>query len=405
MPSPTRTLTAAAARQLIAEWSFPEVSGDRVGVEIEWFSTPSSSPPAVKTLRGILDPVLPLPRGSGLTFEPGGQVELSSAPFVGCDQACEALTADAVVVRGALADHGIGLTAGGLDPARPDRIVTDEQRYVAMKAYFDQGGAAGRRMMSATASVHVNVDAGADHVGRRRWRLAHQLGPTLVAAFADSPIVDGRPSGWMSARMAAWLAIDATRTAPVENGAPPAVSWATYALRANVMFIRTERFVPLAMPFPFERWLDEGHELGYPTSDDLAYHLTTLFPPVRPHGWLELRMIDMVPDPWWRVAAAVTTALLYDPEAADTADTVSAAADGLWAEAARSALRHPLLHASARGCFDAALAALGRIGCDPITVQAVAEYTDRFVRRGRCPADERLEAMTRPSELKVAEAI
>ena len=49
----------------------------------------------------------------------------------------------------------------------------------------------------------------------------------------------------------------------------------------------------------------DGHQLGYPTVDDLAYHLATLFPPVRPKGWLELRMIDAVPDPRWQVAVAL----------------------------------------------------------------------------------------------------
>ncbi|KOG85757.1 glutamate--cysteine ligase, partial [Streptomyces varsoviensis] len=57
-----------------------------------------------------------------------------------------------------------------------------------------------------------------------------------------------------------------------------------------------------------------------PTADDLAYHLTTLFPPVRPRGHLELRMIDAQPgDDGWLVPLAVTAALFDDPVAAETA--------------------------------------------------------------------------------------
>jgi glutamate--cysteine ligase len=288
--------------------------------------------------------------------------------------------------------------AAGLDPDRPEALRTDEGRYVAMKTYFDQHGPAGRRMMCTTAAIHANLDAGRDEVGRKRWRLAHQLGPTLVATFADSPIVGGRASGWMSSRMAAWLAIDPTRTAPViatrsHNGSHPDDAWAAYALGANVMLIRTaDRFVPMLEKLSFARWIDEGHELGYPTTDDLAYHLTTLFPPVRPHGRLELRMMDMVPDPWWPVAVAVTTALIYDEEAAARADAATRPAAGLWAQASRSALAHPLLQASARACFGAALDALERVGCNRRTVDAVAEYAERFVNVGRCPADDRLDA-------------
>lgn len=57
-----------------------------------------------------------------------------------------------------------------------------------------------------------------------------------------------------------------------------------------------------------------------PTREDLDYHLTTLFPPVRPRGHLELRMIDAQPgDDGWIVPLAVTAALFDDPEATETA--------------------------------------------------------------------------------------
>jgi glutamate--cysteine ligase len=407
MPSSTRTLTLRTARNLISERSFPQATADSVGAEIEWFTTPSASPPDVATLRRLLGPGEPQPNGSVVTFEPGGQVELSSAAYSTFAQACAALDGDTRVVRRALAGHGIGLWAAGMDPQRPDRLLTDDPRYVAMKCYFDRGGAAGRTMMCTSAAIHVNVDAGADDRGRRRWHLAHQIGPTLVAAFANSPIVGGRPSGWMSTRMASWMAIDPTRTSPANGTNDPVASWAEYALRANVMFIRDEdRFVVPSEPMSFERWTDVGHELGYPTPDDLLYHLTTLFPPIRPRGWLELRMIDMVPDPWWRVAVAVTTALLDDDEAAAHAEVATRDAARLWGEAARWSVRHPLLQASALRCFEIALDVVARVGGDAATIEAIHDYEQRFVARGRCPADLQLESPELPKvRTNIAEAI
>lgn len=390
MPSQTRMLTASQARQLITEWAFSEVSGNRVGVEIEWFTTPSAPPPTVRELHTLLDPLLPLPSGSALTFEPGAQVELSSRPFLTCAEAADAVAVDTDAVRRTLASSGIGLMGVGLDPHRPLLLRTDEPRYVAMKRYWNGDGPAGARMMCTTAAVHVNVDAGADEVGARRWHAAHRLGPTFVAAFANSPIVDGRPSGWMSSRMAAWMVIDPTRAAPADDGgAHPGVAWASYALNANVMFIRAgEGFEPLPAPFPFAKWIELGHDLGFPTEDDLAYHLTTLFPPVRPKGWLELRMIDMLPEPWWRVPPAVATALLYDDEAAERAEAASRAVGRMWKEGARYGLHHPALAESARTCFAAALPALDRVGCDPLTKDLVAEFVERYVSLNRCPADD-----------------
>jgi L-histidine N-alpha-methyltransferase len=134
--------------------------------------------------------------------------------------------------------------------------------------------------------------------------------------------------------------------------------------------------------------MTRGHELGYPVLDDFAYHLTTLFPPVRPRRWLELRMIDALPEPWWRVAVAVTTAVLDDPEAAAAAGHATRASAGLWAEAAHFGLAHPTLARSGQQVFSAALEALPRLGADADTLATAGAFYERFVLRGRCPADD-----------------
>ena len=48
----------------------------------------------------------------------------------------------------------------------------------------------------------------------------------------------------------------------------------------------------------------------------------------------------------------------------------------------------PYCARAARRCFEAALEALPRLGAEAL-VPLVAGYTERFVARGRCPADER----------------
>jgi glutamate--cysteine ligase len=186
----------------------------------------------------------------------------------------------------------------------------------------------------------------------------------------------------------------------------PEEEWLDYALAARVMMIRAapDRFVPVdgrrgperstADVLTFAAWLERGHELGWPALDDFEYHLTTLFPPVRPRGWLELRMLDSLPDPWWRVAAAVAAALLDDADAGAAAlEAVGAPSAGAgvadhWRSAARHGLADPALRAAAQRVFPAALAGLGRLGADRATVAAAEEFHERFVARGRCPADE-----------------
>jgi glutamate--cysteine ligase len=302
------------------------------------------------------------------------------------------MAADVAVARDAFTPHGIDLVGIGLDPTGMRERVTDVSRYAAMEAYFDTRWPQGRTMMRNTASIQVNVDLGSPGQVDVRWRRAHDLLPVLAAAFANSPFdANGAPSGWRSTRLSVWHQIDARRTRSVARAeSSAATAWTTFALDAPVMLFRVsdDTCVPSLTPITFARWIHNGHELGWPTLDDFAYHLTTLFPPVRPRGWLELRAIDALPDEWWPVAVAVTTALLDDPEAADTASRDTPALRDRWVDAAHVACSDPSIGGVVDRCFAASLPALHRIGADATTIAAAESYYDRFVARGRCPADD-----------------
>ena len=399
MPAPARSLTPTDVHDHVRRHCFtPGHPPGQVGVELELLTMAAGSPgrrPTQADLFGIIDR-LALPDGGRLTLEPGGQVEISSRPHTGPAAAIAGTASDLCVLRAGLDTAGIRTSAMGLDPSRPNRRVVTCPRYDAMEAYFEGDGGAGMAMMCGTASVQVNLDLGDAAELPRRWRMAHAVGPMLVAAFANSPLAAGTPTGAHSSRQQIWALLDRSRSAPALSLLPPADAWARYALAARVVLVRAgpEHFVPVRTDLPFGKWMSEGHELGYPTLDDFAYHLTTLFPPVRPKGWLELRMIDAVPDPWWQVAVAVTTALLDDPEAFDTAERACRPVADCWSEAAAHGLAHPGLASAARSCFAAALDALPRLRLDRHTVAATEDFFDRYVDRGRSPADDVLDAWT-----------
>lgn len=399
VPSPHRRLRAADVKTFVREHCFAPAQGGLVGLELERHLLPgtgSAGPLDHHAVRQATAAIGPLPGGSHITYEPGGQLEVSSPPRPGPSAACAVLADDLAVVDPEVERLGVDLVAVGLHPQSCQELVVTSPRYAAMAAYLDHAGPCGRTMMCSTAALQVNLDIGADERAQAaRWHLAHRLGPVLLAAFANSPTAGDAPQAWRSGRARAWAGIDPTRTQPaIDDTLDPAEAWTRYALDARVMLIRTsgERYEPILSSLPFARWLDQGHELGFPTVDDLEYHLGTLFPPVRARGWLELRMIDSLPHPWWTVAAAVCAALLDDPEAAERAMLASDSTGALWDEAAQHGLAHPDLAAAARSCFAAALEALPRLSADAATVATVAAFSDRFVERGRCPADDTLES-------------
>ncbi|GAA0598665.1 ergothioneine biosynthesis glutamate--cysteine ligase EgtA [Streptomyces crystallinus] len=315
----------------------------------------------------------------------------------------DSVAADLRAVRTALRARDLTLAGHGQDPWQPPRRFLHEPRYDAMEAHFDRTGPAGRAMMCASASVQVCLDAGYEEPGPlgfgRRWRLAHLLGAVLVAAFANSPWREGERTGWRSSRQAVWADIDPVRSLAPPLDAEPRAAWAAYVLDAPVMCVRCDDG-PWDAPqgLTFREWLRSG-EPRPATREDLDYHLTTLFPPVRPRGHLELRMIDAQPgEDGWIVPLAVTTALFDDQEAAETAyravkslaeraGSAPAPRNPLWADAARSGLADPELREAAALCFAAALEALPRLGATPEVRAAVVAFTDRHVARGLSPAD------------------
>jgi ergothioneine biosynthesis glutamate--cysteine ligase EgtA len=397
-PASLRTALDAAVEHVTRD-ALREGPVGRVGLELEGhlvdLDAPGRRVPWPR-IRAALDGLGTLPAGSRVTVEPGGQVEVSGPPLPDVAAAVAAVRADRAVLVAALAGQRLGLAPLGADPLRPSLRVNPAARYAAMEEHFAAVGCAeaGLAMMTSTASVQVNVDAGPAAGWSRRVALAHQLGPVLVAVSACSPLLAGRNTGWRSSRQRVWGDVDQARCGPLLGGSDPAGEWAAYALSAPVMLVRdpaSGTAEPMRTPTAFADWVTGEAPLGgrRPTTDDLDYHLTTLFPPVRPRGFLEIRYLDAAPEPWWPALAAVTATLLDDPVAADRAAAASAPVAEAWDRAARRGLADGDLRAAARGCLGAAVDAV------PTALRPEVEALAALVDDGRCPGDAVLAAADR----------
>lgn len=399
MPTPRPTLDLPAARRLAAE-AFVPAGTDGFGLELEWFlrHDDGTVPSPARHRAALAAAEGPLPAGGRVSVEPGGQLELSTAVAGSLPALIEATARDAATLEERVGTLGVRMVGTGLDPTGGRRRV-HTPRYEAMAAYFAARGDRTRRlghlMMCATAALQVNVSLPLGSEGRARWSAAHRLGPLLAAAFANSPVLGPAPTGWASTRLRIWQELEPARTAPVERPgtAPgPGRAWADYALGAPVMLVATgpDRMEPVPGVIPFADWVRRGHRLGYPDAEDLRYHLTTLFPPVRPRGWLELRVLDALGDRHWPVAAAAAVTLLTHPEARAEAVRIADATQLTPGDAARRGVRGPgvaaaaerMLRISAEACADGGA---GRIA------DAVVEWAQRYPARGRSPGDDLLE--------------
>ncbi|MFN2559976.1 MAG: ergothioneine biosynthesis glutamate--cysteine ligase EgtA [Jatrophihabitans sp.] len=393
----------ATARNHIVETALTASTIGRVGLELEFHLVDLNAParrPTWDEIQALAAGLPAMPSGSSVTVEPGGQLELSTPPAPDTASSVFALQADRAVLGAALASAGFGTAPLGTDPARPVRRVNPSGRYVAMEQHFAALGCEqpGKAMMSATAALQVNLDAGPEAGWSQRLDLIRSLGPVLVAASACSPYLGGHSSGWHSMRQQIWHGIDHSRSDPV-TGREPGAAWASYALNAPVMLVRDgDRTTPVTRRVPFRAWLRGASPIDRrPTLADLDYHLTTLFPPIRPRGYIEIRCLDALPDRWWPALAALTVTLIDDAETADRAAELCEPVRDSWPVAARAGLADPTLRAAVQGCVDAAARRC------PAPLKADVEAYAELILSGRTPGDEVRERVADAGPLAVLE--
>jgi glutamate--cysteine ligase len=387
----TELADSSAAAQYIADGCLLDAPARCVGLEVEGHCHDPADPyrrPSWREIADVLEHLAELPAGSAVTVEPGGAVELSGPPAEGTLAAIDAMNRDQAVLRSAFADAGLGLVFLGADPLRPPKRINPGARYRAMEQFFrsSRSGEAGAAMMTSTASIQVNVDAGPQDGWAARVRLAHALGPMMIAVAANSPMLGGEFTGWASTRQRVWGDMDSARCGPIlgASGDDPGTDWARYALKAPVMLVHTPDAVAVTHWVPFADWVDGRVLLGdrRPTVADLEYHLTTLFPPVRPRQWLEIRYLDSVPDAFWPALVFTLVTLLDDPVAADIAAAAVEPVATAWDTAARVGLRDKRLYEAANTCVAVAADKA------PLELRDAMQRLVRSVEQGRCPGED-----------------
>jgi len=353
-----------SARQL-AEWfaaGCKPKSAWRIGTEHEKFGfrrqgylAPPYEPAGIKAMleglqvKGwapIMDGanVIGLKKGEGsVSLEPGGQFELSGAPMADLHATQAELDSHLDEVREVAGPLDLGFAPLGFHPiaTRDAMPWMPKGRYAIMRNYMPRVGGMGLDMMLRTCTVQVNLDFGdeADMVEKLRVSLALQ--PLATALFANSPFLEGKPSGFLTLRGKVWTDTDPDRTGI------PAVAFAQgfgfemfadFVLDVPMYFIMREGRYIDAAGVPFRAFLDgkaeklKGHTA---TMGDWADHVTTVFTDVRLKRFLEMRGADAGSPAMLMAKPAFWTGLIYD----DAAQKAAAALVKGWSVAEIRALR------------------------------------------------------------------
>ncbi|MGD9914862.1 MAG: glutamate--cysteine ligase [Rhizobiaceae bacterium] len=354
------------------------------------------------------------PTGQGaISLEPGGQFELSGAPLETIHQTCREGNAHLAQLREIAEPLGIRFLGLGGSPkwTLAETPKMPKSRYEIMTRYMPKVGSHGLDMMYRTCTIQVNLDFASEADMRRKMQVSLKLQPLSTALFAMSPFTEGRPNGLRSWRGEIWRDTDNRRAGMLalcfasDFGFSDYVEW---ALDVPMYFvIRDGRYHDMTH-LTFRQFMDgAAHNQipdGVPTMGDWTNHLSTLFPDVRLKRFLEMRGADG--GPWRKICAlpAFWVGLLYDDEALDAAERLTA--DWTWAEtvAMRDAVPAQALAADFRGkpLRDVAreVLAISRTGLanrnrknrDGYDETSFLSPLDEIVARGTTGAEEMLNA-------------
>jgi glutamate--cysteine ligase len=327
-----------------------------------------------------------LPDGGIISYEPGGQIELSAAVFSTATALIGSLRGTVLALADALRDEGIDLLSVGLEPRNGLEDVDLQlpgARYVRLTHFLRSIGTGGERMMRQTAALQVSLDFGPEPLFT--WRVLNAMAPYVTAIFASSPLYRGEPTGHRSYRARIWRELDGGRTGCF-GCADPVAEYLDFALAAPAILLGDGSHWR-----PFAEWNAEGR-VGL---DDWRSHLTTLFPEVRPKGFVEVRSADAVAPEWYAAPLVLMAGIVYHlPTLRAAMERLGEPDPALLHAAGRDGLSDPRIAAVARDLADlgmrGAAALPGFFSADDL--DEAGAYFARYTHQARSPADDALEA-------------
>ena len=364
--------------------------------------------------------------GLTVSIEPGGQIELSGRPFQDVHVVADEIDRHHAKCAELGDELGIALLATGYRPWGTPATAEwmPKTRYAVMRPFLAARGRFGEDMMAMTGSTQASFDFGAEEDVAEKLRTALAVQPVCAALWANSPIVNGRESGWLSYRVQVWESVDPARQGLLPFAFEPGFvddpyrHYVEWALDVPMIFFRRDGEYRDPGGRSFRAFLAEGIAGERATLLDWEDHLSTIFTDVRVKGVVEVRAADACDAAMTKALAAFWKGLLYDRAARAAAfdllrDLTIEQRRALMVAAGREGLRARApdgrtLAALARELLEISAAGLCRQNCCGKRGQDERVWLEPLSSRAetaRSPADEALEAFRKGGDAALLEAL
>ena len=347
------------------------------------------------------------PAGTKITVEPGGQIELSDAPRKSLLEAHSSLQAYLKLLKKAVSSFDGRLLFQGVQPVHSLETLPffPKKRYRIMYPHMLKTGSLGQWMMKASAGVQVSIDYISIEDLQRKFVFLNRLSPFLTALFANSPMIIGSPSGYLSYRSHIWENTDNSRSGLPETFLSDNFrleDYINWALNATPYHLMHDGEVVQTTDWNFQQLLEGKHPDMKITPEDWEDHLGMLFPDIRIKNILEVRVVDSVPPQYALAVPALVGTLLYDESAFSSAQSILMDLPIDEFKFYKKAVSKDALHAEFNGTnFEKTGRQLVEIALQELGSKEenwLLPFFEQYTKEGRTPADESLDLFRKCGE-------
>ena len=254
--------------------------------------------------------------GKSISLEPGNQIELSGNKLSNIHEVCSESydfqnQLDQICIETGLKTMSIGydpITKLGNAPKNP------KQRYELMTKEMPKGGKLSLNMMYQTSGTQINLDYLSEDDFKKKFKIISYLTPISIAIFANSTILENKPSGYLSYRSKVWQ--------NTSRGGLPKIflenmdfeKYADFAINFPILFIYKNKEHKNLNNKTFGDFMKGSlSEVNnyLPTLEDLELHLSTIFTEIRLKKYIEMRSLDACEWDCHCAGPAFYTGLIY----------------------------------------------------------------------------------------------
>lgn len=236
---------------------------------------------------------------STITLEPGGQFEISVAAQFSIKELEKELEKLTKKTNDIAKNLNISFLSYGISPLKTykDISLIPKRRYEIMSR--ELLGDHHSNMMRETAGLQVTMDYETETDAMKKLQLGLKLSPVICAMFANSPIYNGKLSGYKSYRALAWLFTDNKRCGLINekfffnNIDLSFDDYINKILKIPMLYImRDNKIIEFSQQIDFETFLNQGFQGHNANFYDYLLHASLFFPEVRLNNYLEFRNHD-----------------------------------------------------------------------------------------------------------------